>query len=784
MKDLRERDNMHHEKYVGAAMLRRDGPDKVRGKLRYLGDRFSPQMLHAALVVSPHAHAQLKKIDTAAALAAPGVRAVLTGADIPGNIGIYLGDKPPLAYKKVRHYGEPVAAVVADSEAEAKAALSLVKVEYEPLAVIRSPSEALAKGAVLLHEDMADYSHIPAIIPEPGSNIANRTMIRKGDTEAGFKACAEVIDEVFSFPPGDHVAMETRASTAEILDDGQVIIQSTTQAPFVVRNLLSAAFGLPVGKVTVTTYPLGGGFGGKAGIQLEGLAYLLSKAVGGRPVRLVNSRENDLTSSPGRPGLEAKVKLGCSADGKLQAAKIYFCFDSGAYADYAVNISRAAAIACTGPYRVPNVWCDSLCVYTNHPFATAYRGFGHIELAFAMERAVDLLVEKAGYDPLEFRMLNAISIGDSTPTQSIMDANTGDLQACLQKVAEQLAWKEGTRLQTEDGKVRGKSVSIFWKAPAMPTNADGGAILTFNEDGTVNLHCGVIDIGQGIKTALSQVLAEKLGIEPGQVHVVDEVNTRVAPHDWATAASRSLFMIGRALIEAADDAIRQLCRTASIVLRCPPEDLTVSGGRVYLADDPTIGLAMSELALGYMYPNGQAIEGQVIGVGRYIARHLTSIDPETGVGRPALEWTMGAQGIEVELNPADGSYRVLKATCAIDVGRVINPFIARGQIVGGMSMGLGFAGWEGFSLDSRGRVVNDTLRSYKILRYGEEPEYLVDFIETPQRDGPFSARGLGEQGVLGMPGALAGALSRALGRPLNRLPLTPQRIWEAGKEEA
>lgn len=775
---------MGTESHIGRSLPRKDGEDKVRGKLRYLGDRLAPEMLHAAVKTSPHAHALLSKIDIHAALQAPGVRAVLTGADIPGNIGIYLGDKPPLAFKKVRHYGEPVAAVVADSEAEARAALPLIKVDYEQLEVVHSPAEALAKGAPLLHEEMADYSHIPPIIPEPGSNVANRTKIRKGDIESGFKASDAVIEESFSFPPGDHVAMETRASIAEILEDGQVIIHSTTQAPFVVRSLLGAAFNLPTGKITVITFPLGGGFGGKAGIQLEGLAYLLSKAVGGRPVRLVNSRENDLISSPGRSGLEAKVKLGCTKDGKLQAAQIYFYFDSGAYADYAVNISRAAAIACTGPYALPNVWCDSLCVYTNHPFATAYRGFGHIELAFAMERAIDLLAEKAGIDPLRMRMINAIKEGDTTPTQNRMDANTGNLPLCIEKVSAMLDWEKGAREELPGGgRVRGKGISCFWKAPAMPTNADGGAIITFNEDGTVNLHCGVIELGQGIKTALAQILAEKLGLHPDQIHTVSEVNTRTAPHDWATAASRSLFMIGRALIEAADDAIRQLCRTASIVLRCPPEDLIVSGGRVFLADEPEIGLPQADVALGYMFPEGNAIQGQVIGVGRYIARRLTGIDPESGEGRPALEWTMGAQGVEVELNPADGTYRVLKAVCAMDVGRVINPFIAHGQVVGGMSMGLGFAGWESFNLNPAGRMVNDSLRSYKILRYGEEPEYKVEFVETPQRDGPYGARGLGEQGVLGMPGALAGALSRALGRPLKRLPLTPQYIWEAGREE-
>lgn len=773
---------MESKSYIGKSIPRKDANDKVSGKLRYLGDRYEPALLHAALKISPHAHALIRNIDFSQAIHYPGVRAILTGNEVPGNIGIYLGDKPPLARYKVRHFGEPVVAVVADSEIEARGALSLIEVTYEPLPAVFSPVQALAAEAPLLHDEMEAYSHIAAIFPEPGSNVANRTRIRKGDIETGFSGCEAVIEESFSFPPGDHVAMETRASSAEIFEDGRVLIHSTTQAPFVVRSLLSAAFNLPVGKIIVKADPLGGGFGGKAGIQLEGLAYLLSKAVGGRPVRLVNSRENDLVSSPGRPGLEATIKLGCTREGKLLAAKILFHFDSGAYADYAVNISRAAAIACTGPYAIPNVWCDSLCVYTNNPFATAYRGFGHIELAFAMERAVDLLAARADIDPLQFRKINAIRAGDITPTQSVMDANTGNLYKCLESVSGMLKWDEGTREEMPDGRVRAKGVSCFWKAPAMPTNADGGAILTFNEDGTVNIHCGVIEIGQGIKTALSQILADKLGLTPDQIHVIDEVNTRAAPHDWATAASRSLFMIGRALIEAADDAVRQLKNTAATVLRCPPGDLAVAGGRVFLADEPEIGLPLAEVALGYVYPEGNAIGGQVIGVGRYISRRLTGIDPDRGTGRPALEWTIGAQGIEVELDPADGYYRVLKAVCAMDVGRVINPFLARGQIVGGMSMGLGFAGWEGFQVNNQGRILNDSLRSYKILRYGEEPQYEVEFIETPQGDGPFGARGLGEQGVLGMPGALAGALSKALGRSLKKLPLTPQSIWEAGEE--
>lgn len=772
---------------IGTSLPRKDGLDKVHGRVRYTDDEHPPGMLYAAMLTSPHAHAKIISIDCSEARHAPGVRAVVTGEDYAIRLGLYLGDKFPIARGRVRYHAEVVAAVVADSEAEALAAIRLIQVQYEPLPLVRTPKEALREDAPILHEEMADYAHIDAILPEPGSNVANRTKIRKGDVEQGFQEADVVIEEDFSLPPGDHVAMEPRVAIAEILADGQVIIRSATQAPFGVRSLMSIFFGIPTGKLTIIAPRLGGGFGGKAGIQLEGLAYLLSKSVGGRPVRVANSREQDLCSSPGRMGLQATVKLGATQDGKLTAADLLFLFDSGAYADYAVNISRAAAIACTGPYRVPNVRCDSLCLYTNHPFATAFRGFGHIELCFAIERAMDLLAEKLGIDPLELRLINAIQAGDTTPTNSVLDENTGDLQECLRRTAELIDWQVGPRITVSDTKVRAKGIGCLWKAPAIPPNTDAGAILTFNEDGSVNLNCGTLEIGQGTHTGLAQLVAERLQCEPAQVHVTWEVVTDRSPHDWATAASRSLFMAGRAALEAADDALRQIKQIAAIPLRVPADDLEVADGRVFLPDEPEIGLPLSEVVLGYVYPNGNSIVGQVIGCGKYITRRLSGIDPESGEGHPALEWTLGAQAFEVELDLSDGAYRIVKATCCMDVGKVVNPQLARGQITGGMGMGIGYTVAEGFCFDSRERVVNGVLRDFKIPRFGEVPEFSIEFLETPQRDGPYGLRGLGEQGIVGVPGALANALSRAAGCALNDLPLTPERIWRrmlTGGEQA
>jgi len=769
-------------KNVGTSRIREDGREKIHGQALYADDLHPPGLLYTAVLRSPHAHARIRTLNLSGAAGLPGVRGVFSGRDFPLLIGIYLGDKSVLATEKVRHYGEGVAVVVADSEAIAFEALDHVHVDYEPLPLITGLKEALAENAVLVHEHMENYFHIPAILPEPGSNVANRTRIRKGDAAAGFRRAGVTVEGEFSLPPGDHAAMELRSATASIGPDGRVVIRSSTQSPFVVRMLLSRHYGIPPGKIRVIAPRVGGGFGGKAGIQLEALAYQLSSRMGGRPVRVANSREEDMAGSPGRPGLEARVRLGAGRDGVLVAGDIELLFDAGAYADYAVNVSRAAGYAASGPYRIPDLTVDSLCVYTNHPFAAAFRGFGHIELAFAVERAMDLLADRLKMDPASLRLINAVRPGDTTPSRSVLDASTGNLPGCIETVTRRLEWEGGVRREVGGGKVRAKGVACFWKAPAIPPNTDAGALVSFNEDGSVNLATGVVEIGQGTHTGLTQLVAERLGIEPEQVHMVREVATDSSPHDWATAASRSLFMAGRAALAAVEDALHQIKQIASSPLRCPVEELEVGEGRVFPRHDPEAGLPLGEVALGYVYDNGNAIGGPVIGRGSYIARGLTGIDPETGKGNPGLEWTLGAEGVEVELDTADGSFRILKAACCMDVGRVVNPQLARAQAVGAMMMGIGYSTGEAYLFDSRERLLTASLRDFKLPRYGDHPEYIVDFLETPQLDGPYGLRGMGEQGILGMPAALAGALSRAVGRQVTRLPLRAEALWRLLKQ--
>jgi CO/xanthine dehydrogenase Mo-binding subunit len=768
---------------IGKSAPRYDRLDKVTGQIKYTNDFIHPNMLHGALKTSPHAHAKIVEINKSKAYKMPGVRAILVGSDHLDNLGLYLCDKPPIARDRVRHYGEVVAVVVADSYREAKAACEKIEVTYEVMEPILSPTQALREDAKLIHPDLESYSHISPIHPKPGTNIANHTKIRKGNWDQARERAYVTIENTVSIALGDHVAMEPRVAIAQINSSGDVHIVSSTQAPFVVKGLMSTFFNIAPGNLVVEAPCVGGGFGGKAGIQLEGLAYLLSKAVSGRPVKLVNTREQDLITSPGHIGLEANVSIAASESGEILGMKLDYMFNSGAYADYAVNVSRAAAIACTGPYAVENVHCDSMCVYTTMPFATAYRGFGHIEMSFAVERAIDVLADKLSIDPIALRILNAIKKGDSTPVQSILNESTGDIVKCFERVKEHL--EKAQEKHTENftsSTIRGIGVSGLWKAPAMPTNTDAGALITFNKDGSCNLHTGIVEIGQGTKTGLAQIVCETLGISIEKVHIVMSVNTRTSPSDWATAASRGLYMAGIATYEACEDAKHQIVEIASSVLKVPSRELVLENNKVFVFDEPSISLELSDIVLGYVYPNGNAVFGQVIGRGRYIAKHLTDIEEATGKGHPDLEWTLGAAGVEVEVDCTTGYYKILNAVCCMDVGKVINPELAKGQTVGGMAMGIGYTTMEGFIFNTRGQVLNDSLRDFKIMRFGKQPSYIVDFIESPQLDGPFGARGLGEQSVIGMPGAIGNALSRATGIGLNHIPITPISIWTLLKE--
>lgn len=764
---------------IGKSVIRKDAMDKAMGIAKFNTDEIIPGILHCKMVCSQYAHALIKHIDTSRAEKAAGVQAVITGEWAKGILtGTFIEDRPILAVNKVRYYGEPIAVVIAETELEASRAAQLITVDYETLPVLNSPSEALQPNAPIIHEDLAQYRMTKEAYPTPGTNIASHIKIRKGDMAAGWAKSEVTVEEKFILPQSDHIALELRSVRLEIKPDGQVIVHTSSQSPFIVRKKLSRHFRLDPGSIIVHTPYVGGAFGGKAAVQLELIAYLASKAVAGREVLLVNTREEDMISSPCRIGLEATVRLGASADGKIRAAEMTFLVDCGAYSDMGAVMTKAIASDCTGPYAIENVCCDSFCTYTNHTYVTSFRGFGHAEYTVAIERTIDKLAKALKTDPLNLRLKNVVLPGDTSPTQSdLTESNIGNLPKCLEKLKTLIRWDEGIRTEIGNHKIRAKGISCFWKTSTTPPDAVSGAVITFSPSGYAQLNIGAVELGQGTKTSLAQILAEKLKLDIDRVSVTMEVNTQTNPEHWKTVASCSNYMVGNAIVAAADDAIKQIKETSSIVLRCSPEDLEVEKGKVYIKSHPQKYIDITEVIHGYKFGNGNSIGGQVIGRGSFIMKHLTGMDEDTGRGTPGPLWTLGAQAVEVEVDTRDYAYRIVSTASVIDPGTVINPEAAKSIVMGGMSMGLSLAASEAFLYNQEGIMENLGLRTYLPLRYSESPEYLIEFVETPEKDGPYGARGLGEHGLIGMPAALLNSLSAALEIDLNQLPLTPEFLW-------
>lgn len=766
---------------IGKDIPKKESWDKVTGNARYNTDFHEPGLLHAWLVTSLYGHALIKSIDKTSALNMSGVLAVVTGDSVTRLVGPVLEDRPPLAFDRARYFGEPLAIVIADSLAKAKEAAGRVNVNYEPLPPVGTLREALEKK-YLLHEGLTLYRRQKPneIFNEPGTNIANKIKIRKGDMNKGWAESEVVIETRVTLPQSVHAAMEPRNAKAEIKSDGKVIIHTSSQGPYDVKKELCHYFDLDESKISVHVPLVGGGFGGKTTPQLEILALLASRAVGGRPVKLEESREQDFTSSPGHLGLEAGIKVGATNDGLLKAIEIIYLVDTGAYTDSGTKMTRAMAADCTGPYHIENVYCDAYCIYTNHTYVTAYRSFGRLSPTFAIERAMDKLAYRLGIDPLELRLRNALKPGDFTPTGvRLTESNFGNLAECIVRLKKLINWDKGIRIETGNGKVRAKGMSCLWKTSSSPPDASAGAIITFNRDGSLNLNVGAVEIGMGVKTALAQILAEKLQMDIAKINVVMEVNTETSPNHWKTVASMTGFMVGNAVMDAAEDVIKQLRRVASAVLRCPPEVLQVGGQKVSMKADPDIYVDFKDIACGYQYPDGSSIGGDIIGRGNFIMHNLLPMDPDTGRGRLGPAWSVGAQAVEVELDTRDFSYKILKAASVIDAGKVLNPKNAKGITMGGMNMGLGYGCREASLYDSGAVRMNPQFRTYHLMRFGENPQYLVEFVETPQVDAPYGMRGIGEHGIIGMPAALAGALSAAAQVDLNFTPLTPEAIWQA-----
>jgi CO/xanthine dehydrogenase Mo-binding subunit len=768
---------------IGKSIPRIDGVEKVTGSAVYTADMKLPGMLYAAMLLSPHPHARIVRVKTDEARSLPGVKAVLTGADLPYRVGLYMVDKPILADGKVRYHGEPVAAVAAVTEDIAREAVRLIEVEYEMLEPVLDARKALEPGSPLVHEFLHTYDCVKGVFcPVEKTNIANNFKLRKGDAEKGFARSDRIVENEFYVPQVQHVPMETHSSIAHYKPNGEIQIWTSAQSPFAVRDLLSAALGISHARIRVVVPTVGGGFGGKAGIHLEPLVTVLSKAAGFRPVKITASRTQEFMTLPCRQGLHARIKTGVTAGGRILAEEIKYVWDAGAYADYGVNIGRASGYSGAGPYEIDNVNIDSLTVYTTKPFGTAYRGFGHVEVFWAVESHMDMIAYEIGMDPYEFRMKNLLDVGSRTITGEEVTESTGSVRKCLEAVAGGIGWGKPPGKPESESRVRGKGIAVLHKAPAMPPNTGSSAIVKFNEDTTVNLMVSGVDYGQGTATSLTQIAAHHLRVPVEKIHFVWAKDTDYSPYDWQTVASRFTVMGGLSIERAVADAIAQIKETASEALGVPADSLDHGGGRVFVRGDESRGLDFKDVAMGYKFPDGHSIGGPVIGRGRYIAEGLTNLDLETGQGLPALNWTYGAHAVEIEIDTETGDIEIIKIVSAFDVGRVINEALCRGQVLGGTVQGIGTAVSEYYVYDADGHLLNPSFTDYKIPTVKDVPVEMEQvFIETPHDKGPFGARGVAEHPMISVPSVIANALFSATGVRIRHLPLSPERVYLALK---
>ncbi|MDG6930184.1 MAG: xanthine dehydrogenase family protein molybdopterin-binding subunit [Nitrososphaerota archaeon] len=773
-------------KFVGKEVPQTDSWLKVTGTLKYAFDINFPGTLYAKLATSKLPHAKIKNIDVSEALKVKGVVTVVTGRDLPYRLGLYLSDRDVLAVDKVRWIGHPVAAVVADSLAAAEEAAERVSIEYEPLEPVLTVERALEKDSPLVHEKLGEYRVFPGFKPVPGTNIANVFELKHGEAE---KVLEEqdiiIVEETYSLPQISHGAMETQNVLAWWRFDDYIELWTSIQSPFATRFLMADAMGLPVNRVIVHAPPSGGAFGLKAGLGWEPLVALLSRKVGHRPVKLILSRAEQMTIAPVRDGFIAKVRAGFKRDGRFIAYQADFYLDAGAYADYTVNVAKTAGYSADGAYDIPNVHIRSMAVYTNKIPTTAMRGFGHPENHWPLEQTIDRAARKLGMNPVEIRRINLVKPGESVrATGDRVRADEGDPQKVLSMLADAIALNHVEKPE-EPWKVRAKGISLLVKAPSQPPNAGASAIVKFNEDGTVDVLTGNGSMGQGTPTSLAIIAAEEFGIplERVKVNQLEMVNTDSNPYTWQTVGSRGLFSDGSALLKAIDDAKEQIRETASRVFKVPVEDVEVSGGYVSSRTHPWIKKEIREFAMGYTYPDGTTVGSAVIGRGSYAPVLNTFLDSD-GQGSNTVFHTYGGTGVELEIDLLTGQVKVLKAIQVYDVGKAIDKLLIKGQMDGGFIMGLGAALYEELKFDKDGGVVNANFFDYYMPHFEDMTAEMESYtVETPQKDGPLGARGVGEQVMVGVAPAIANAIYNALGVSINELPITPEKLWKTIKDQ-
>ncbi len=782
---------------VGKSLPRVDGIEKVTGKATFTTDLELPRMLWGKILRSPYAHARILRVDTSKAEALSGVVAVATGADVKARHGAGINDQYFLAKDKVRYIGDPVAAVAAENEDIAEEALELVEVEYEELPAVFDAEEALRPDPpAILHEELSTYKRthvVPARTDVEMPNLCNYFRVRRGDLEQGFREADEVVEEEFTSAMIAHCAMEPHNAVAQVDIEGNITVWTSNQTPFMVRDQLCDAFGIPPSKVRIIIpRHVGGGYGGKCEMKAEPIAVALAMK-SARPVKVVLTREEEFIGTDVRHPSESYIKLGATREGKLTALEVKIILNGGAYSETGYLVIRNGCFAICGTYKVPTLKLDSYGAYTNQPISSAFRGFGNAQAMWPLESAMDIMARRLGLDPLEFRLKNAYQEGDENVLGEEMHS-VGTAE-CLEKVAAAIELGKPSTPGAGPWR-RGKGIACGNKYSLAPTAAS--AIVKVHDDESIEVRTSAIDLGQGAHTVWSQVAAEEFGIPMEKVKdkvKIVSTDTAITPADHGAISSRQTYNTGNAIRLACQDAREQVFQKVAERLEASPEDLAIKDGRVFVRGAPERSLRVGELFTPMIYA-GVFLEegGEFLGKATWYQR-ADILDRDTGqivekkLGRTTAFYIHSAQGAEVEVNVETGRVRVLRFVSAIDIGKAINPLNAMAQIEGGaLSMGIGSVLFEEMVLE-RGQVLNPNFIGYKIPTATEMPELggtHALIVEAPHRDGPYGAKGLGECVLIATAPAIANAIYDATGVRLKDLPITRERVLCAlgGKSES
>ena len=734
---------MTNGKIVGAPAPRGEGEDKVSGRARYTADMEVPNMLWSKVLRSPIAHGRIKRMNTGKALAAPGVRALVTGADLAGaRIGKKIIDMPLLADGVVRYIGEKVAAVAADSEDAAATAASLIEVEYEELEAVVDPVEAARSSAPLIHPDVTTYPGLLHRMDAP-SNVFVRLEWRKGDVAAAFREADLVVENTFTTPLVHHGYIEPHCCIVEARGEG-ADVWASSKSPFSLRDHMAGALGIPAHKIVAHPGTIGGDFGGKGDANDIALCYVLSKRTG-RPVKYLMEYNEELTSGNPRHASVTTVKTGVKNNGLIVAQHMNLLFDSGAYGSFRPQGYLVGAHTSGGPYKIAHFLLEESYVYTNKVPCGYMRAPGHPQGFFANESQLDMVARRLGMDPAELRRINFLHDGDLDPTgtpvghiqpdQTLDSAiRTSDYHAPKQKNV-------------------GRGIAL---AQWMSKGGESYIGLRVEADGTTTLAASLVDVGPGAHTMMQQVVAQELDMPLEDVQVESVDTTRVAK-DTGVRGSSSTRVHGSAAWDAADKARTELLGLAAEHMGVPAGELSIANrGITHLRSERR--MTFSELV--------EAAGGPVTVTGHY---SNPSDGPET---------SMVAQVAEVEVDPETGRFEVRRLTTAHNTGTVLNPLGHQGQIDGAVVMGLGFARSEDIVTDS-GRVVTANLGDYKLPNIKDIPPLRTQVSEAAVGSGPYGSMSIGETAVIPTAAAVANAVHDAVGVRVTTLPVTAEKVFDA-----